>query len=421
MALLSKYKKSSYAKNSTILMTGTVISMVLKTITTFWLAKYLGTEVVGEYGIYCATYSILLVAATGRYELSIMLPKDDRDGFLLTILSVMLSVAFSAVSMLLLVIYGLVFSVHLGWILFLPLTIVILGIYYSANYWLNRNKRYKNLALNRVIQGVAFLGFSFLFYWFKPTRQLSLILGYMASQASVMIILIFYVINDYKKMTERFSFVRMQELAKEYINFPKISVASGLVNNLAVRLPIYLLRFFGGLSIAGQYSMMENILAAPITIISEAIRDVFRQKASKDYAEKKECYHTYKTTFKTLALMAIIPFVLIMFGGRPILNLVYSDLKWDMAGRFILIMAPFFYIKFVVSPLTFMTYIANKQSFDMKWQMLFGISSAIAFVSGYYITHSPYGMLLFYGLSMGIMYMINFYYTRKLAMGEYQS
>lgn len=398
-------------------MTGTVISNVLKAVAGLILAKQLGDALYGVFATYSATYSILCIVATARYELAIMLPKEDNDGFQLMLLSSGMSVAFSTVLAIGMLLFGWIFSVELNWFGFIPITLSILGVYSSVNYWLNRTKQYKKLSINRILQGILFCGYSFSFSVIEPLRANSLILGYIFSQATALVIYIIYATIDYKKLKIKVSLKRMKELAFENINFPKLSVASGVINTLAVKLPVYLLGFFFGDKVVGQYGLMENILAAPISIISEAIRDVFRQKASKDYADDHECYHTYKTTFRTLALTAIVPFALIMFGGKPILNLFCQD-KYLMTGTFILIMAPFYYIKFIVSPLTFMTYIANKQSFDMKWQIMFCIASASGFFLGYIIFHNPYGMLFLYGIALAIMYGISFNYTRRLAKGE---
>lgn len=417
LSIFSKVKKNEYAKNSTILITGTVISMILKAITAIVLSKYLGDALLGVSGIYTASYSILLIVATGRYELSIMLPKEDDDGFMLMLLSSGLSFVFSALMMILLSIFSAIFSFSLGWVWFLPITLAILGTYYSVNYWLNRKKQYKKMAVNRIFQGILYFGFCFLFYFIEFTKEYSLILGYIFSQATVLIILVIYAICDYKKYNIKVKFSRIKELAFENIDFPRISVASGVVNNLTVKLPVFLLKYFCGLDVVGQYTLMEQVFAAPMTIISESIRDVFRQKASKDYAEDNECYNTYHKTFKTLAISAIAPFLLIMIGAKPIISLAFSN-KFNMAAIFIIIMAPFYYVKFIVSPLTFMSYIANKQGFDMKWQTLFCFSSASAFMIGYFVSHNPYVMMALYGVALGIMYAINFYYTRKFAKGE---
>lgn len=412
--IFSKFKKSEYAKNSTILMAGTVISMVLQIVSVAWLGKFYSDEVWGIYEYFCTAYSILLIAATGRYELAIMLPKDDNDAFSVMTVSAVLSAAFSAVMTVLLLIASAIFSIELSWVAFLPLVLSILGVYYSANYWLNRNKYYVKLAINRVMQGVLFVTFNLLYAFILPDRKYGLILGYITAQLIVTIVLLIYIVIDYKKFNIKLSFSSCIRLIKEYKNFPKISVLSGIINNIATRLPVFLLGALSGSAVVGQYAMMNRILGAPITVISEAIRDVFRQKASKEYAIDGECEHTYKTTFKTLALTAIIPFIIIMVGAKPMLTALFGNL-WDMAGNFIIIMTPFYYIKFIVSPLTYMTYIAGKQGFDMRWQILLCVSSAVAFYTGYFISHNPHIMLLFYGIALAIMYVISYSYTKKLA------
>lgn len=416
MGIVFKLKKSEYAKNSTVLMTGTVISMLLQILSVIWLEKFYATEIWGVYEYFCTAYSIFLIVVTGRYELAIMLPKEDSDGFMIAMLSGGLSVIFSGCAFIIMLIVAQ-FGVTLGWVIFLPPTLAILGVYYSCNYWLNRKKKYINLAVNRVIQGILFVAFNLSYVFTLQDKRYGLILGYITAQAVVMLILLVSVLIDYKRLKITVSFTRIKELAVEYINFPKISLISGFINNVAVRLPVLLLGFFAGDAVVGQYSMMNRVLGAPITIISEAIRDVFRQKASKDYAVNGECKKTFMGTFKSLSLIAIIPFILLMIGAVPILNLLSKD-KWDMAAYFIILMAPFYYVKFVVSPLTFMTFIARRQGYDMKWQIMLCISSTVAFYLGYLFTKDPYVMLIFYGIAQTVLYAICFRYTKRLANGE---
>lgn len=417
MGILNKFKKSEYAKNSTILMAGTVFSMVLQTLSMLWLAKIYPDELFGIYAYFCTAYSIVLVVATGRYELAIMLPKEDSDGFMIALISSGMSVAFFIVTSLIFLILKL-FNINLDWIMFLPVTIAILGIYYSCNSWLNRKKRYIILAVNKVVQGILFLAFNLLYSFILENKRYGLILGYITAQALVMVMLIAIMVMDYKKYNIKVSFNRTKELAKEYINFPKISSISGIVNNIAVRLPVMLLGAFTNDAVVGQYSMMNSILGAPITAVSQAIRDVFRQKASKEYAINHECSNTFMKTFKSLSLVAIVPFILIMIGAKPVLNILFDD-KWNMAAYFIIIMAPFYYVKFIVSPLTFMTFIANRQSYDMKWQIMLCISSTVAFCIGFMFNKNPYIMLIMYGVAQTILYAVSFNYTKKLSKGEF--
>lgn len=387
--------------------------MVLQIVSVAWLGKYYSDEVWGVYEYFCTAYSIFLIVATGRYELAIMLPKDDNDGFIVMAISSALSVIFSVLLMLVLLCIG-AFGVDLQWVMFLPATLGIIGVYYSANYWLNRKKCYVKLAVNRVVQGILFVTFNLLYAFVLEDKRYGLILGYMTAQLIVTVVLVIYIIIDYKKCSIKLSFSRAKELMGEYQSFPKISVLSGVINNIAVRLPVFLLGSLVGDAAVGQYSMMNRILGAPITVISEAIRDVFRQKASRDFAKNGECKNTYDTTFKTLALTAIVPFILIFIGIKPALTLLFGDL-WNMAGTFVMIMTPFYYIKFIVSPLTFMTYIASRQGYDMKWQIMLCVTSTVAFLAGYFMTANPYVMLLMYGIALGVMYGISYRYTRKLS------
>lgn len=416
MNIKALFNKSEYAKHSTILMIGTVFSMVLQTVSVAWLGRYYSTQMWGIYEYFCTAYSILLIVATGRYELAIMLPKDDNDGFMVAILSASLSVIIGVSFSLIFVVLGL-FGVALSWVFFVPITLSVLGVYYSCNYWLNRRKKYINLAINRVVQGVLFVFFNLLYAFVLPDRTYGLILGYITAQTVVMLMFIVSMLVDYRRLKLKATLPRILQLAREYISFPKLSCVSGVVNNIAVRIPVFLLGFFAGEGVVGQYSMMNRVLGAPITVISEAIRDVFRQKASREYALNGECEKTFKTTFKTLALAAIVPFTLIMLGALPVLNALFGDI-WNMAGWFIILMAPFYYVKFIISPLTFMTYIARKQSYDMRWQILLCICSAIAFTIGWILGGEPYLMLLLYGITQTILYFVSFFYTRRLSRGE---
>lgn len=415
--LFSRLKTNEYARHSTILMVGTVISMLLQTVSFAWLGNYYSDTAMGLYQYLSTAYSILLIAATGRYELAVMLPEDDNDGYLLALLSAGMAVAFSCLleAGVLLVQFG--FGVDPGWVAFLPATLAVLGIYYSCNYWLNRKKRYVKLAFNRVLQGALFVFFNLAYAFILPDCRYGLILGYLSAQVAVMAILVVYMAVDFRKCGIRFSAVRLRELAAEYHKFPKYSVPAGIVNNVAIHLPVFLLGAFSGSGVVGQYTMMNKVLGAPITVISEAIRDVFRQRASRDYAQNGECRAVYRTTGKTLAVAAAVPFLLLMIGAVPAFDALFGE-KWRMAAKFIVMMSPFYYVKFVVSPLTFMAYIAGRQNFDMKWQIAFCLSSAAAFFIGYFVWHSPYMMMLCFGLAQTALYLYSFFYTRRLSWGE---
>ena len=59
MGLFSRLRTSEYARHSAILMTGTVISMLLQTVSFAWLGNYYNEMAMGLYQYLNTAYSIL--------------------------------------------------------------------------------------------------------------------------------------------------------------------------------------------------------------------------------------------------------------------------------------------------------------------------------------------------------------------------
>ena len=299
-----------------------------------------------------------------------------------------------------------------------------MGLYYSFNYWLNRRKRYLNLAINRVLQNVLIVALSVVFSEKFASVENGMVLAYIIAMSVVTALLIFYVVSDCKKLSIRFSFGKMFAMAKRYRRFPINTMPTGLINNFAVQMPVFILNHFFGDGVVGQYYMMNHVLGTPVSIIGQAIGDVFRQKSSQSYAENGECRKLYNSTAKALALIAIVPFALLMLVAKPAFGWILGD-EWELAGVFVMLLAPFYFIRLVVSPLTSMTIIAEKQTYELIWQTTMCITTSVAmFLSCYLYPVSVgsnmhyYAAMIAYALMYSIMYILHFLYTRQLAKGK---
>ena len=109
-----------------------------------------------NFGVYMSLLTILTVFVTTKFELSIMLPKADKDAFNLFSLSIIISIFTSC-----LVLFSLInpyinilnfFTIKGSREIFylLPLSVLIMGIYNSLYYLNNRKKKFKVLAKNKV-------------------------------------------------------------------------------------------------------------------------------------------------------------------------------------------------------------------------------------------------------------------------------
>ena len=96
--MLKKFiPKSSYARNVITLMTGTGLAQAIPIAISPILTRLYGPDEFGVLGLYMAVVSIVVVLVTGRYELAILLPRQDRDAMNVMAVSVLLSGVISAV------------------------------------------------------------------------------------------------------------------------------------------------------------------------------------------------------------------------------------------------------------------------------------------------------------------------------------
>jgi len=92
--------QSRYARNVITLMTGTGLAQAIPVAISPILTRLYSPEDFGTFAVYMAVVSIASVLVTGRYELAIMLPKNDRDALHIVVLSAGLSCIISALLLL---------------------------------------------------------------------------------------------------------------------------------------------------------------------------------------------------------------------------------------------------------------------------------------------------------------------------------
>ena len=112
-------KLGSYAKDSLILMAGTAVSMGISLLSSPILSRLYTPEEFGVLTTFTSVYSVLLIAATCRYELAILLPKEEEEALSVTLLGAGFSVVFSLALALVLTVMDF-FGVALSFWPFLP-------------------------------------------------------------------------------------------------------------------------------------------------------------------------------------------------------------------------------------------------------------------------------------------------------------
>lgn len=205
----------------------------------------------------------------------------------------------------------------------------------------------------------------------------------------------------------------VRQVARQYINYPKFSLPADLINTVASQIPVILLASkFGGES-AGWFALTLKIMGAPISLLAASVLDVFKEQAARDYREQGSCRSIFIKTFKLLALLALPPFIGLWFLGEWAFCFVFGE-AWAESGRYAELMIPLFYMRFVVSPLSYTIYIAQCQNLDLAWQLVLLAVTVASFT----LASSVDSALSLYSMGYVIMYVVYFWMSFYCAKGD---
>jgi O-antigen/teichoic acid export membrane protein len=95
-------------------------------------------------------------------------------------------------------------------------------------------------------------------------------------------------------------------------------------------------------------------------VIGTSIGQVFYNRCSEIVNEGKSIYPLIKKTMIILIALSIVPFGLIFIFGEPLFGFVFSD-TWRESGYFSEIMTPWLMMNFIISPVSSIPMILNRQ------------------------------------------------------------
>lgn len=387
--------KSELLKHVIILLQGTVIAQLIGIGMQLILRRIFTVSDFGIMALYASAVGILATLATGRYEMAIVLPKEDENARAIFRLSLIISIIFNAVLFIvllftaeqimdLIILHELIdpeevtFMHLIPYLIYcIPVGVFLLSVYNALNYLYTRHKAYKTLSNNRIIQaigtngsnalfGVMNLGFIGLFFGY--------LLGFLTS-------ILFLTFSKLKLMQGAVGDTR--ENLKKYRDFPTKSLPSGLVNMLALQLPTFLIFGFFGAVVSGLYDLITRVLNAPITMVGRSVSQVFYQKISTDLNEGRAVSGYIRKSSIRLLLFMLVPMTVIFFFGEPLFSFVFGE-KYRLAGRLAAYFSPYFLVRFVYYSQSTLFSAVRKLGVEFRQNLIFLITQISALLIGYY-------------------------------------
>ena len=365
--------KSEFSRNVLTLMTGSMIAQAIPIAISPILTRIYTPEDFGLFALYMSVASVFAVFSTGRYELAIMLPKKDEDATNIFLLSVIIAFIVSLLSFVIIFLFNQKIVSLLGtpslsnWLYVIPVSVLLTGLYQSFNYWNNRKKKYKRLAVSRVTQS-ATTGMTNLGMGFSGFSASGLIIGGLSGQAVATSVLGGLIWKSDRAMIKSLNKIKLFALMKKYKKFPLLNLPNALIDSFRLSGINMLIAKYFATATLGQFSLAWKMVHVPMVLVGGSLAQVFFQKLAS--AHKRELYRIIIKYITKASLIAAPIFLVVFLFSEKIFGFVFGE-NWTMAGEAASVMTPWLFINFVSSPLVSVMMILNKQELVLFFSLFY--------------------------------------------------
>jgi O-antigen/teichoic acid export membrane protein len=403
--LRSWREPSEFQRHILTLAGGTTLAQALPLLASPVLTRLYEPAQFGVFALFVSITTVLSAPATLRYSLAIVIPDEDHRARAVFSLSLLVLASFSLVVLIAVLAGGARIAAAIGygelgqWLVVVPVGVVLMEGLTVLLAWANRRRQYRLMAASRVAQfgSIAVLQLT---AGIMNLGSGGLIAGFLLGQVIGVAILVPSITRSGMLTVPRVRELRAE--ASRFRTFPIFNMPGALVNIAANESPVLLLSHYFGAVVTGQYNLTTRVLAAPIGLVGTAVGNVFRERAAREYGRTGSCRRAYIETFRTLLLVGFAPFALVAAIGPQAFVVLFGE-GWRSAGDYARLLVPLFFLRFVVSPLSYVLYITAKQAHDLVWQIGLFIVTAAALVIGATTGEGSSTVMLF-SFSYSVMY-----------------
>ncbi len=359
-----------------------------------------------DYAVLAAYTSItmlLSIVATGMYSHALMIDRSDEKAANTAAASFVFTGATVVVSLVAVLLFReplarLTGNVRvLDWLLFLPFTVLFAGGSQTLLVWNNRKKRYRRLALNRVIHAATLTAVT-ITLGFLGYRHSGLLIGLLTGQGAAFVVLLVQTWHSERTLLKAINKPEVRDSFRTHKDFPRYNMPQGFLDGFRDSGILIILSNYFGAAVLGSYSFAMSILNKPLQIVGQPVGQVFYQQASDLHKEGRSFAPLTRRTVWLLALL-FLPLLIIFLGwGDAVFTFVFGE-NWTVAGRYASILIAWMLFRFVNSPLSSIPLILNRQRTFFYFGAVNNISLPLALLISGLTGHSAVaGLLVLTGL-----------------------
>jgi len=374
------------------------------------LTRLYEPEALGLFSIYTGMFTIIGSAAMGRYELAIVLPKNDSRAMDTVRLCAVLAICVSLLCLFLVLIGNRSIGVKFGFsdnqvlLIFLPLSVFFSASIISLRFWKIRLKAFQMLGIAGMLQSAGTVIFQILFALISSAGSFLLIMGQVIGQVASICYLLSKQSPFSGHSTSYSLRTRLSAVGRRYKDFPKQMLLAGFINQVSAYLPLFILSWRYSATIVGLFALSLRAIQVPMSIIGQSIGNAFLSKASEliksdpNYLRKRSMQMVL-----VLFFLGLVPSATLLIWGPFLFGLIFGK-EWTEAGSYSRILAFYLLFQFAFSPLSPLFTVMEKQKLYQLWEWirLFLTGSALIIGSSFL---KPSGALSVFTVAMIISYL----------------
>lgn len=400
-------KTNRFAKNLVKLSSSTIVSQALLLLTSPILTRLYSPSDFGVFAFFIGIIGVLSTVANLRYEQAIIVPESRHSANQLVYLSLIINSIFSLIILIILTLFSkpifTLFKIEeyekYSWLI--PISVFFIGCYQAFNYWLVRNKKFNTIAKIKVQQSVAMISIQLILF---KIGAIALILGHSTGQ------LLGVFKNGMRFLkNSNLDAKHLKDMASKYRNFPKFSIWSALLNSTGSQLPVLMFTAYYSPAIAGLYMLTQRVIKGPLSIVSQAITQIF----ISDLRQSSTVKHKLLKINNLLITLSIIPLTLIVVAGDKVFPLIFGP-QWADVSSVASVLTPWIFAVFICSPVATLVEFNNKQSSFLIFQLVLFISRVASIYLGYILFDNYLDSLMLFSYSSTIIWLFFLSYIMKL-------
>jgi teichuronic acid exporter len=376
-----------------IVMRGTLIAQALGFVVLPVLARLFQPAAFGNYQLFTAILTFLLVFPTMRYEIAILRARGMRElralVQLCAFLILIVSFIFAALMLLL---------SALGWpplldrlpfpTWLMALSLLFGGAAQCLAILVTREKAFSTSARSKILQSTSYIGASLGIGAVNPVPA-GLIVADLAGRIANSLYLVRWSMRNLPRLWTRPRRQELAAVARRYREYPYISAPGTLINVTGgILTPIMIYASFNAAA-SGQFALLDRSVNLPLGLVVISVAQVFTAQFSAELVRDPAAAAAhFRQTLRYLALLAVPPMLVLIVAGPWLFALVFGE-QWRLAGELGQLMAPAFGSLLIAGPLHMVLTVMGYQKLQTAWEI-----GRLAVITGLWLLISRFGLPL---------------------------